>query len=159
GGWLKLRNGGTNLLASRNYFQGGTELSGGGFLIIAEDGALGSGRLFIPNNSTIAIPSGVTLTNVAAARGFGASLDGVPCGVFTVLHEGAATYAGPVTLLGDTGIRAPGSGSILNINGSMSGNANVQIMSGAGTTVFSTNQFYTGKTIIEGRLSLLGGPD
>ena len=159
GGWLKLRNGGTNVLASRNYFQGGTELSGGGFLIAADDGALGSGRLFIPNNSTLAIVSGVTLTNTAAVRGFGPSSDGVRCGVFTVLHEGTATYAGPVVLLGDTGIRVPGSGSILNINGSISGDANLQIMSGAGTTVFSTNQLYTGKTLIEGRLSLSGRPD
>jgi autotransporter-associated beta strand protein len=158
-GRLSLRNSGTNVLARRNYFRGGTELSGGGYLIASHEGALGSGGVSIPNNSTMVIAPGVTLTNTAVVRGFGAGSDGVFSGVFTVWRPGIASYNGPVVLLGDTGLRVPSSDCILNIGGCMKGDANFLVMNGEGTVVFSTNQLYTGKTLIEGRLRLAGGPD
>lgn len=158
-GGLRIRSSGSTVLESRNAFSGGTELSGGGFLLVEHAGALGAGALKIPNNSTLDLAPGITLTNAAVVQGDGAESGGERFGVFAIRNPGTGAYNGQVSLKGDIGLRASVSGSVLSIGGSMNGDANVTIMPGEGSTVFQTNQLYNGKTILQGRLMLTGGTD
>ena len=158
-GSLTIRSSGTTILVSSNSFRGGTELSGGGFLVAQDNRALGVGGLVIPNNSTLEVAPGVNLTNAAVVRGFGAETNGRRCGAISVRDAGIGVYSGPVRLSGDTGVRANASGSILVVAGRMIGDADVTVLPGAGITLFRTNQFYTGRTIVEGLLRLDGGPN
>lgn len=158
-GKLSLRSSGTTVLGSGNSFSGGVEVSGGGVLVARANGALGSGTLLIPNNSTLAIAPGVTLTNPAVIQGFGAEFAGWRAGALLVGRDGNGAYNGNLRISGDTGLQALSTNSILTIGGSIDGNANVGIMAGAGTVVFATNQFYSGETRLDGRLRLAGGDD
>lgn len=158
-GRLVIRSSGTTFLGGLNSFAGGTELSGGGLLVAQDDSALGTGKLEIPNNSTLALGLGVTVTNTAVIQGAGAQEAGQACGAITVRDAGVGSYNGPITALGNTALRAEAVGSVLSIGGTLSGPANVTILPGAGRVVFTTSQRYTGTTWIEGQLALSGGPD
>lgn len=158
-GWLRIRSSGTTVLERGNSFSGGTDLSGGGFLVAGNDDALGRGALVIPNDSTLDLAPGVTLTNQAVIQGYGAKYAGHQCGAITVRNVGVGAFNSDLSLSANTGFRANALGSVLSIGGTMRGDANVTIMPGAGIVIFSTNQLYAGKTIVEGRLKLAGGAD
>lgn len=158
-GGLVIRSSGTTVLDARNLFTGGIELSGGGVLKARNNGALGTGILSIPNNSTLEIDRGITLTNEAVVQGFGAKSNGVSCGAISMSNNGWAAYNGQIKLSADAALRADSPDSRLSIGGVISGDANLTIMAGSGAIVFATNQSYTGKTLIEGQVELSGGPD
>ena len=158
-GSLRIRSSGTTVLAGTNSFTGGIELSGGGFAVARNNSALGSGVLSIPNQSTLAIAPGVILSNPAEIQGSGVEVSGVGYGAITVWNSGTGTYNGPVTVIADTGLRAGVSGSVLALGGPVTGTASLKILAGAGIVRFTTNQFYSGKTLVEGRLQLAGGAD
>jgi arylsulfatase A len=158
-GKLKIRSSGTTVLTATNTFSGGTELSGGGELIVANNAGLGAGPLTIPNHSTLRLVPGVTLTNAAAIQGFGLRSNAAVWGAITLRTAGRASYNGRITLTGNTGFCAEAPGSVLSIGGSMTGTGNLVILPGAGILVFQNNQFYSGNSIIESRLILAGGPD
>lgn len=158
-GELRIRSSGATVLGNTNDFSGGVELSGGGLLVAQTPGALGTGLLSIPNNSTLAIAPGVTLTNAAVIQGHGMDSGTNLSGALMVRSNGVGSFSGPIQLTGPTGLRASAAGSILMIAGTISGAGDVTILAGAGTTVFATNQFYRGRTVIQGKLKLDGGPD
>jgi len=124
---------------------------------VGDNGALGSGELVIPNNSSMGLAPGITITNAMLAQGYGAEKNGTPCGAISFSSNGIAAYNGKIGLSGDCGFRASSPGSILSIGGTISGSANLTLMAGAGTIVLTTNQLYSGKTFVQGRLQLAGG--
>ena len=158
-GRLTIRSSGNTILESSNSFTGGTELSGGGFLVARNNEALGTGTLTIPNNSTLVVAPGVSLPNEAIVRGYGAEYGGHRFGAITVGNNGTGVYQGALHLTGDVGLRANVPEGVLALRGSMTGNGNVTILPGAGTVSLGTNQLYTGNTIILGRLKLESGAD
>lgn len=158
-GRLTVRSAGLTVLGGNNSFSGGLELSGGGFLEARNDHALGSGTLTIPNNSTLHLVPGIILTNAAMIQGSGGLSGGILSGAIALSEAGSASYNGPITLSGDTGLLANAPASVLNICGQISGEASLTVLPGAGAIVFATNQLYTGGTMIEGRLKLFGGND
>ncbi len=158
-GELTIRGSGFVVLAGSNTFSGGIELSGGGFLAAQHPQALGSGPLDIPNHSTLQVGPGVSLGNPITVYGYGGTLQNHPRGALNTCRPGIAELSGPVSLVGDAGISAQGFGSFLVLNGPVSGNGNLTVMTGAGTVVLGATNFYTGTTVIHGRLKLAGGPD
>ena len=156
-GRLAIRGSGFVLLGGTNTYTGGSELSGGGFLVAQQDQALGSGGLEIPNNSTLQVEPGVSLTNPVQIAGCGAVFQDIPRGAITMYHPGYANLRGPVTLSADTGLYAHQAGGILTFSGPISGSANLTIMPGTGTVVFAANNLYAGATSIQGKLKLAGG--
>jgi autotransporter-associated beta strand protein len=158
-GRLTVRSSGFVLLGASSTYTGGTELSGGGFLVAQQDRALGFGDLVIPNNSTLQIEPGVTLTNRLTIAGYGSAIPNTVPGAIMSRHPGNATLNGPVTLSSDAGFYAQQSESVLTFNGCLSGNANLIIMPGTGTVVLAANNLYTGTTFIQGNLKLARGPD
>lgn len=155
-GKLTLRSSGFVLLGGNNTYSGGTEVSGGGFLVVQTSGALGSGTVEIPNNSTLQLEPGVSLTNALTVQGHGATLQNVPHGALTLRHPGHAEFQSPVRLINDTAIGARALGGVLTFTGPISGNADISILPGDGVVVLATNNVYTGSTLIGGNLALDG---
>ena len=156
-GELRLRNSGDTVLAGMNTFSGVVELSGGGVLVARANAALGQATVLIPNNSTLQLAPGVIITNRAFVYGYGAQRGGIAFGAINLRGQGSGTYAGPIVLSGNTGIGCRDIGGVLRIAGTIAGDANLLIMPGAGLTVFGTNQLYSGRTLLYGRLQLSRG--
>lgn len=158
-GRLTVRSSGFVLLSGCNRYTGGTELCGGGFLVAQHPQALGPGNLEIPNNSTLQIEPGITLTNSVTIAGCGGTFEKIPRGAITIYHPGNATLAGPVTLSADAGLYAHQAGSRLTLSGPIGGAANLTIFPGTGTVAFAANNVYTGATFVQGKLKLCAGPN
>lgn len=158
-GRLIFRGSGFLSLSSSNSFSGGTEISGGGFVVAQNSWALGSGAVEIPNSSTLQIEPGVSLTNTLSIAGCGAVFQSISRGAITTYHPGNATVAGPVQLSSDAGFYAHQTGGRLTLGGPITGVGNLTIMRGTGTVIFAANNLYTGATIVQGKLQLSGGPD
>jgi arylsulfatase A len=155
-GRLTLRGSGFVLLGGNNTYSGGTEISGGGFLVAKTSGALGSGSVDIPNNSTLQVEPGVSLTNPLTILGNGGTFRNITCGAITLYHAGHAEIHGPVTLVNDAAVGVHALGGVLTFTGPISGNANLTILPGDGVVVFAANNLYTGSTLIGGKLALDG---
>jgi len=158
-GRLIVRSSGFTLLGGSNTFSGGTELSGGGFLVAQHDSALGFGDLDIPNNSTLQLEPGVTLTNPITISGYGGLFQNIPRGAVTMCHPGNANVSGPVTLSAEAGLLVHQAGGVLTFRGPIGGEANLTIMPGTGVVMFAANNLYRGCTFIQGRLKLASGPE
>lgn len=156
-GALVVRNSGTVLLQAESSFSGGTEISGGGQVIAGANLALGTGLVSIPNNSTLELEPGISLTNEAVLSGFGAAENGTGDGALSLNAPGVATFAGPITLSGDTGFSSTAAASVLRLDGGIHGTGNLAILPGLGQVVLdSTNDFSGGTTIQNGRLAVNG---
>jgi fibronectin-binding autotransporter adhesin len=153
---LTLRGSGFVLLGGNNTYSGGTEISGGGFLVAKTSGALGSGSVDIPNNSTLQVEPGVSLTNPLTILGNGGTFRNITCGAISLYHAGHAEIHGPVTLVNDAAVGVHALGGVLTFTGPISGNANLTILPGDGVVVFAANNLYTGSTLIGGKLALDG---
>ena len=156
-GRLTMRGSGFFLLGGRNTYCGGTEVSGGGFLVAQSAGALGSGSVDIPNNSTLQVEPGVSLTNHLTIQGNGGTVQNVTYGAITLCHRGHAEIQGPITLIDAAAVGVHAPGGVLIFTGPISGDANVTILPGGGLVVLATHNSYTGSTLIEGKLALAGG--
>ena len=157
-GRLVMRGSGFLVLAGSSNFKE-IEVSGGGFLVVRNDHALGQADLEIPNNSTVQLEPGVSLTNSIHIAGEGATFQNICRGAITMYHPGNANSRGPVMLTADSGVYAHSPESILSFTGSIGGPGNLTIMPGAGTIVFAAKNHYNGSTLIQGRLKLVGGVD
>ena len=158
-GRVIIRGSGFVLLGGGNTYSGGTELSGGAFLVAQHPSALGTGSLEIPNNSTLQIEPGVGLSNSMTIQGLGAIFQNIPRGAITTYHPGNAEVRGSVMLQADAGVYAHQAGSVLTFSGPIDGHANLTIMPGTGTVVFAANNLYAGSTFVQGKLMLTGGSD
>jgi len=156
-GKFNARSTGFILLSGPNSYAGGTEISGGGFLVAQNDRALGLGEISLPNNSTLLLEPNVTLTNRAHIAGNGACFQGRPFGTIAVCSAGTATYSGPVNLSADATLSAEKASSVLTFHGPISGDAGIRILALTGTVVFAAQNLYTGGTCLEGKLRLSGG--
>jgi autotransporter-associated beta strand protein len=157
-GRLLVRSSGSVFVTGSNTFTGGLELSGGGLLVAQNALALGLGPVEIPNNSTLQIEPGVTLTNPLTLTGYGSSPRNVIRGAITMWRPGIANLDGQVTLSAETGICAHQVDCILTLGGPIAGEASLRILPGAGTVVLAATNLYSGATFIQGRLDLTGGP-
>ena len=155
-GRLTIRSSGYTVLKGTNSFSGGVENSGGGVLCAESDHALGSGTLSIPNNSTLRLVTGISVTNPAVIQGDGALHDGVRQGAAELWGSGSASYAGPVTLAGSARFRIQDAGGALTVSGGVNGPGSL-IKSGPGTLILSNTNNYTGDTLVsEGALLVVG---
>jgi autotransporter-associated beta strand protein len=155
-GRLTIRGSGFVLLGGNNTYSGGTEVSGGGFLVAQTSGALGSGSVDIPNNSTLQVEPGVWLRNALTIQGYGGTFRNLTYGAVTLYHAGRAEIQGPITLIKDAAVGAHAPGGVLTFTGAISGDANLTILPGDGVVVLATNTVYTGKTFVQGELALSG---
>ena len=73
-GGLIIRNSGNTDFRSPSSFSGGVEISGGGVVIVGADSALGSGPIAIPNQSTLELDAGVSLTNESLTLSAGSTV-------------------------------------------------------------------------------------